>query len=228
MRRLTENFWIAEGEPVSFLTLPFTTRMTVARLANGELWVHSPIRYTDALAAELATLGPVRYMVAPNRLHHLFLDDWRKHYPDAALYGTGELARKRTDLSFDGLLTRDGEYPWSEDIASLLFTGSPAMEEAVFLHRSSRTLIVTDLIENFPADTLSWLQRCLARFAGILAPNGRTPIDWRLSFLFGRGRARECLRAIESWQPERIVLAHGRIVETDAMAFLERSFRWLR
>ncbi|PWI32310.1 hypothetical protein DI392_16700 [Vibrio albus] len=227
MVEISANIWVFDGKAVPFLTLPFTTRMTVIRLRENELWVHSPIELTSELKSHIHSLGTVKYLIAPNHLHHLFLKEWQEHYPDAASYGTAEVIKKRNDLNFAGELLTEGNYPWEPEVTQLLFTGSPLMEECVFMHNQSGSLIVTDLIENFPPSDFTPTQRLLARCTGILAPNGKMPIDWRMSFLFHKKEARKHYAKILGWKPERIILAHGNLINTGAMTFLHRSFGWL-
>ena len=227
MQQIADRLWIFNGEAVPFFTLPYTTRMTVIRLSCGSLWVHSPIRLNEALKQQIDQLGTVRYLIAPNQLHHLFLPDWLQQYPQAQLFGTQGVQDKRPDIRFDGLLTADFSAPWQDEIQQLLFTGSAVMEEAVFFHKASKILIVTDLIENFAPQSFTPLKRLLAKAAGILAPNGKMPADWRLSFLFHKAEARVHMQRIIGWQPEKISMAHGLIIEKDAVAFLHRSFSWL-
>ncbi|MBY4678978.1 DUF4336 domain-containing protein [Marinobacterium arenosum] len=227
MNRVGENIWTFDGGTVPFFSLPYSTRMTVVRLASGALWVHSPIKLDDALKVQVDALGEVKYLIAPNSLHHLFVDAWQQSYPDAQTFGTAGVQKKRQDLKFDGLLTSADDYPWNDEIGQLLFTGSPAMEECVFFHRPTRTLIVTDLVENFAPQAFKQWQRVIAKAVGVLAPNGKMPLDWRLSFMFGKTAARAHLETILAWQPARIIMAHGLIVEEDAVGFLRRSFSWL-
>lgn len=227
MKQLAENLWIFDGEAVPFFHMPYTTRMTVIRLASGLLWVHSPIKLSAELRAEIDTLGQVGYLIAPNHLHHLFIGEWQTAFPESKSYGTQEVLKKRADLSFDAVLTSDGveaEWPWQTEIEQEMFTGSPAMQECVFFHKASSTLIVTDLIENFSAEHFNAWQRIVAKMAGILAPNGKMPIDWRLSFFFSKNQARQHVKRILAWKPQKIVMSHGVIVEQEAEAFLKRSF----
>lgn len=229
MQKLNESLWVFEGSNVSFFTMPFSTRMVVVQLADGKLWVHSPIKLTDALLQEIQQLGEVGYLIAPNHLHHLFIDQWQKAFPDALTYGTEEVAKKRSDLKFDGVLdsSQTENLPWHKELDQLLFTGSRAMEECVFFHKASNTLIVTDLVENFRPDFFKPWQRVIAKGVGILHPNGKMPIDWRLSFLFSKAEARQHIQTILSWKPETLIMAHGVIVEENASEFLKRSFAWL-
>ncbi|XKE44489.1 DUF4336 domain-containing protein [Halomonas organivorans] len=227
MRQWDEDLWLFEGETVPFMGLPYATRMTVVRLPDGGLWVHSPIRLTPERQRQLDGLGPVHHLVAPNHLHHLFLDAWQRAYPGALTHGTPELIAKRRDLRFDGTL--EAPHPdWQPVIDQRLFTGSPRMAECVFFHRPSATLIVADLVENFPPESLRPWQRWLARVTGILAPHGGMPLDWRLTFLGHRRTARAHLEALLDWAPERLILSHGRLIEHDAQTYLIRAFHWLR
>lgn len=228
MKSIAENVWIFDGEAVRFFSFPFTTRMTIIALANGDLWVHSPIKLEPALQAEVDALGRVKYLIAPNHLHHLFVADWQRAYPDALLYGTKGVIRKRRDLSFDGTLDDTDESPWQQELDQLLFTGSPAMQECVFFHRKTAVLVVADLIENMPPDALPFFKRQIAKLGGVLAPNGKMPLDWRLSFYPRRSEARRHIQRILSWKPEKIILSHGEIIEENAAAFLRRSFKWVK
>jgi hypothetical protein len=201
--------------------------MTIIRLSTGELWVHSPIKLTEEVQNKVDKLGVIKYVIAPNHLHHLFLSDWKLSYPDIAFYGTDEVIKKRGDIKFNHSLNQEKDWPWTLDIDQVLFTGSPLMEECVFFHKSSSSLIVTDLIENFPSGGFNCCQRVVAKGVGILAPNGKMPLDWRLSFLFNKSIARTHLSVINGWQPKVIIMSHGLIVEKYAKDFLKRSFSWL-
>lgn len=227
MKEISNNLWIFDGSSVTFMLLPFTTRMTIVKLSDATLWVHSPIELTAELKAQVDSMGEVQYLIAPNHLHHLFLKEWQDTYPNAQTYGTREVIKKRNDLNFTSELASDNSYPWSNDIDTLLFTGSPLMEESIFLHQESKSLIVTDLIENFPSTDFTRTQCIFAKFTGILAPNGKTPIDWRMSFLFHKKEARKHYLQMAQWQPQRIIMAHGEIVDNKAMTFLNKSFSWL-
>ncbi|GGY47611.1 hypothetical protein GCM10011297_20540 [Bacterioplanes sanyensis] len=226
MLELADDIWVVAGETVPFFTLPFSTRMVVVRLADGGLWIHSPVRLRPAMQQQLDALGEVRYLIAPNALHHLFLADWQEAYPQAHSYGTQGVAKKRPDLHFDGILDDANQWPWQPSLHTAFITGSAVMQEAVFFHRPSHTLIVTDLIENFAKDALPIGKRWLAQLAGVVAPNGKTPLDWRLTFYGHKSEIRSHIEQLLSWQPQRIVMAHGVIVHEQAEAFLRRSFAW--
>ncbi len=227
LAKIATDLWIYEGETVSFYGYPYTTRMTVVRLTENSLWIHSPEKLTKQLQAELATIGEVRYLVSPNHLHHLFLPEWIAAYPQARNYAAPGLKKKRPDIHFDKELADHAETEWSKDIDQLIFRGSFAMQEVIFFHRPSRTLILTDLIENFPQDHFQGWQKHIAKFAGILAPDGKAPIDFRLSFLFGKPKARAARDRMFDWQPQNIILSHGQCIFGEGEKYMRKAFAWV-
>ncbi|WP_440057049.1 DUF4336 domain-containing protein (plasmid) [Pseudoalteromonas sp. T1lg65] len=228
MNKVAEDIWVVEGEVVSFCKMPYATRMTIVRLQNGELFIHSPIRLSRELQLKLLELGEVKYLIAPNHLHHLFISDWLDAYPEAQSYGTQEVINKRKDLRFNGSFNLNRKWPWEAELSQELFTGSFSMQECVFFHPASKVLILTDLIENFSGQEFNWWQKLVAQFIGILAPNGKTPLDWRLTFMFNKETARQHAQKIMAWQPDIVIMSHGMIVTDNAGGFLARAFNWLR
>lgn len=232
LRPFGDELWIAEGPIVDFHSFPYPTRMVVARLGGGALWVWSPIPLDQGLREEVGSLGRPAHLVSPNRLHHLFLAEWAGTFPDACLWGLPPVIRKYPELDITAL----GDRPpagWRGEIDQVLFAGSVVMDEVVFFHRASRTAVFADLIENFDLDFLrrtpgwSGWRGWVGRHWGITEPFGMAPLEWRWSFL-RRGAARRALAQILSWNPKRVVMAHGNWIERDGRAFVERSFRWLR
>ena len=73
--------WLIDGPAIRFYGVPFSTRATVIRLRSGNIWVHSPTRLTESLRAEVAELGPVRHLVAPNWIHYAYLTEWQAAFP---------------------------------------------------------------------------------------------------------------------------------------------------
>jgi hypothetical protein len=217
--------YASEGPSVSFYGFAYPTRMAIIVLADGGLFVWSPIALTAALKAEVDALGPVRCIVSPNRLHHLFLGEWNAAYPQARLYASPGLRKKRKDLRFDDELGDKAAPEWVADIDQVLMRGS-FLTEAVFFHRSSGTALFTDLLQNFPPDWFKGWRGVLARLDGIVAPCPGAPREWRASF-FDRRAARAALRMILAWPIERVLVAHGESPTANGAAFVRRGFAWL-
>ena len=177
------ELWLAEGPVVPFLPgLPYPTRMAVVRLAGGGLWVWNPVALDDGLAAEVDALGPVHDVVAPNKLHHLFVGEWKERYPAARLHAAPGLAKKRKDLSWDAELGDEPAPSWAGEIDQVVFGGSLFLDEVVFFHRASRTALVTDLIQRFPADEMHGFRGWFMGKWGLVGERGSTPLEWRALF----------------------------------------------
>ena len=71
LKKIADNLWVVDGEEVrmdfKFFKVPFSTRMTVIRLKNGDIWLHSPIKPSDNLLSEIKQLGEVKHLIAPKQ-----------------------------------------------------------------------------------------------------------------------------------------------------------------
>lgn len=227
LREFSKDIWTCQGEIVSWYGMPYSTRMTIVPLGQNKLWVHSPVKICEDLLADIAEFGEPAFLVSPNKIHNLYLKEWASEFPNAAIFASPGLAEKRSDLEFDGELTDLPEAAWRDHLDQTIFRGSRVMEEVVFFHHGSKTLIVADLVENFPPDHFQGFRKVLAKLTGIVSPNGKMPLDWRLSFIFGKRQASQCFEKLMAWQPENLIVAHGECVKGNATEFLKKSFSWL-
>lgn len=236
LKKVDDDIWIVDGGLIKMSVLafgiPFSTRMTVVRLTDGSLWLHSPVEPDDQLFEAIDALGAVKHLVSPNKIHYAFISDWKKRYPEATAWSSPGVEERAASqdipVDFDASLEDKAPAGWSEEIDQLIFKGSRVLEEVVFFHKKSRTLILTDLIENFePEQTTNPLWRFVYKAAGIAHPDGQTPVDMRLTFAGNKDKARRCYNQVLQWQPEKIILAHGKWYEKDGTVELKRAFRWL-
>lgn len=219
------EIWLADGPQADVAGFRYPTRMAVMRLAGG-LLVWSPVALTEALRRDIAGLGEVRWLVAPNSLHHLFLRDWQDAFPDARLYAAPGLAARRPDLAIDAELGEAPVVEWSGELEHVLVRGNRITTEAVFFHRASGTVLFTDLLQLFPPGWFRGWRAVVARLDLMTEPEPAVPRKFRLAFT-DRRAARAALERILVWPAERVVMAHGRPVERDGRAFIGRAFRWL-
>lgn len=231
LKLFAEEIWVADGPEIGMryfgVTLPFPTRMTVVRMPDGMLWIHSPIAWNDGLGSLIDRLGKVCYLVAPNTLHYSHLAEWQARYPQARSYIPPGLSGKSARRAIGEVLCRRPPAAWVNAFGQCLVSGTLLTEVDLF-HRASRTLILTDLIENFELSRVRhWLLRWIMRAFGAADPDGKAPIDMQLSFFGHRPAVREAARQMIAWAPERIVVAHGRCYDANAVAELHRAFRWV-
>ena len=199
-------------------------RMTALPLADAGVALVSPIPIDDALAARVEALGPVRFLIAPNLLHHLYLGAAKERWPDAIVLAPSALRAKRPDLAIDAAL-EDGLPPeLAAGVRAIKIDGAPAVEEFVFFHEASGTLVVTDLLfhvthpRGFIAHVVLWLVGCYKRLAQSRA--------WRF-FVKDRAAAARSARLVTGLSFERLIPAHGDVIQSGARPQVERALAWM-
>jgi hypothetical protein len=232
VKPVADDIWIVDGPEIEMrylgFGLPFPTRMTIVRLPSGQLWLHSPIAPDEGLVSTIRGMGDVAWLIAPSTLHYWYLPDWQALFPQARSFAPAALRGKaRRALRIDEVLQDAALEAWRGSIDQCLVSNR-LLTEVDFFHEPSRTLILTDLIENFEADRVPGrCLRCAIRLGGAVDPDGKAPYDMQFSFLGHRRELRQAVRRMIGWAPERIILAHGRWYPRDGVAELERAFRWV-
>ena len=220
------EIWISDGATVSTGGFHYGTRMAVIRLSDGGLFIWSPVKLTQELRDQVDAIGDVRHLIAPNSLHHMFLDDWRTAYPNALAYAAPRLRSKRKDIEFAGDLGDEPAAAWAGDIDQVVMRGCLITSEVVFFHRKSATVLFTDLIQQFPKGWFSGWREIVARFDLMMESEPSVPRKFRNTFV-NRRAARAALARIQAWPAERVLMAHGAPIERDGRAFIGRAFAWL-
>jgi len=166
----------------------------------------------------------VCFVVAPNRVHHLYAGDVVKNYPEARLWIAPGLERKRPDLVYEAILGDEAPAEWRGQVDQVFFAGRPYENEVVFFHRASRTLITCDLAFNF-GPTAATATRVLMRLIQSYGRLGPTKLDPLL--IRDRRAARESLERILAWDFDRVVVAHGDVQESGGREILRKGYAWL-
>lgn len=229
---VADGVWIVDGLSIGFgmlgVKLEHPTRMTVLALQDGSLLLHSPTAHTPELKDAIDALGNVRWIVGPNRVHYWWVADWHAAYPDAQVWLAPRIreqaarAGKPIDFAVHDLDATQA-YPWEPDILTVATPRGRFMTEYELFHRATRTLVLTDLVENHELEKIdSSLTRMFFRIAGA---TGQAPRDVR--WFVAREPLRRAIETMIAWQPERILLCHGRWYERDGVAELHRIFEWL-
>lgn len=233
---VASNIWTLEAEgfvyyrPPAQPRYPYPHRGVVIRLQNNDLFILSPIALTPALKQAVDALGPVKYLVSPNHIHHLHLGEWSEAYPAATLYASPGLVAKRKDLTFEKTLSTDQpESGWEGQIEQSLFKSwNGWFDELVFFHCESCTVVLTDMVMDFDPSTFSALSQRTTQWNLMYRQTPRT-----IQFLhaFGRDRLRQVMEKIHSWEPEHLIVAHSPWQCVDGKmqvsAFLDSAFGWL-
>ncbi|MEQ8469274.1 DUF4336 domain-containing protein [Coleofasciculus sp. E1-EBD-02] len=229
LRKIDRNIWVAE-QTLRYFGLSVGTRMTVIRFSNGELAVISPIQINDQTTDQINELGNVKYIIAPNLFHYLFLSDFKALYPQAKIYAVSGLKVKKPELYIDRVLEDNIteflgqlEYLLFEGFNTFLPIGVFPINEYVFFHSESHTLILTDTAfyfdETFPLTT-----RLASKIMGgykKLRPSLLEQLATQ-----EKEKVKQSVQKVLKWDFRKVIVAHGSIVEHDAKKQFKEGYEW--
>lgn len=227
IKQLAPDLWIVDDAmPLPKGMFPFalpaflgksTLRMTIVRLSDGGVLVHSPVRHHERVVEAVRAIGPVRFIVGPCVMHTTFLRPWHALFPDAKLVVAPRTQRRIA--SFAGVPELDDNAPLAPDDLEQVYMDGHTNRETLFLHKWSRTLIATDFVYNIGANTglgeAAWL-----RIAGVRNPLGvtrQTRKGVRKPDAFAPK-----LERLLSWDFDRLIMSHGDVIERGGKAALAR------
>ncbi|MDJ0598028.1 MAG: DUF4336 domain-containing protein [Crocosphaera sp.] len=230
LKQVDHCIWVAE-QPLKFLGLEVGTRMTVILQSDCSLLLISPIKINFALKQQLSNLGTVKYIIAPNLFHHLYLEHSHQLYPQAKLIAPLGLETKQPSLEISLTFERDvinfnGELEYIPFQGFQVFIPPKIAEvnEIVFFHPNSKTLIITDSAFNFDCN-FPFITQFATR---ILGSNRSLKPSW-LEKIATRDKeiTRQAIDKILAWDFQRVIMAHGNIVEENAKEKLTAGYQWL-
>ena len=200
--------------------------MTIVKLESGTLLLHSPCRPSDDLVAEIASLGTVSDVVAPNWFHDLYLTEYRRLYSDAAFWGPAFLRRRRKAI-IDYALEGSEQPKWSGELTHIVLPGLLTFDESIFYHVSTKTLIVADVLMNAALPPgAPFLTRLGYRIFDLRGQLKVFPI-LRWFGVASQPTIRKAVSQIFAWSPEKLIVGHGNPINQGASAQLRAAFAWL-
>jgi hypothetical protein len=223
LHALAPGFWDYNA-PMRVAGMHLGHRMTVVQLPNRSLWIHSPVAYTPALAAELRDLGRIGDVIAPNGMHDTYLEGWLAAFPEARFHGAPGFEKFRPDLKFTDRLTETPHAHWASVFEQHVVGGMPRLNEVVFLHRATRTLILTDLVFNLGPE-MPWLSRALLKLNDCYCKFG--PSRLLKTVIKDRAALRTSIDHILTWDFDAVVVSHGDNVPTGGKEKLRAAFAFL-
>jgi glyoxylase-like metal-dependent hydrolase (beta-lactamase superfamily II) len=219
IRQLTEDITIFSKPFLRSGLIPFGGRSTAIRMKDGGVWVLASTPLDGETRATIDSMGPVKYIVGADSVHHLFLGQFQKAYPEAKLIAVQEAIDKKTaeGLRFDGAWGKDEpgtKYGFEPEIQHIYFTGH-SNKDVAFYHADSKTLIEADLLFNLPAtEQYSQAKSWLPIFGFGLQPDSAIQ-----KFAVTNGMAKDVeamkrdAKAVAAWDFDRIIPCHGDVIE---------------
>ena len=223
---VSNRIWL-KTYPVHYAGLDLFARTTVIRLAIGEVMVHSPSPIDEELLDSIRDIGPVAHLIAPGSYHYFYVAAWQEAFPEATVWICPGVERKRPDLDFDWFLSDHAPDAWADELDQVLVRGNRFIWEVVFLDRPSKTLIVTDLLENIgeKSGAVGWQLKLWWKVVFHMWDNPKPAPEYQMGWKNKRAAKRSLERILE-WDFDRIVLSHGENIESDAKAVLRKA--WAR
>ncbi|MGK7951744.1 MAG: DUF4336 domain-containing protein [Xenococcaceae cyanobacterium] len=229
LKSLDRELWVAE-QPFKYLGLPVSTKMTVILRSGGRLVLISPIKIDTETKAQLDSIGKVEFIIAPNLFHYLYIQGCQQLYPQAKLIAPPGLKTKQPDLALDLTFCKD-EISFDGELEYTLFKGFQTwippqikpLNEIVFFHPVSKTLILTDTAFNFDR-SFPFVTQLAARVIGCyenLRPSWLEKIATK-----DKEGVKDSLKKILAWDFQRIIMAHGNIVEVNAKERFLAGYQW--
>lgn len=241
---------------ITTLSVPFSRfglikiggRGTLVKLQTGNVAVFSPVALTPAVKSKVKSIGPIKYIVAPDIEHHIFLTPWAAEYPEAEVIGVEGLPEKREGnpdtkgTKFHHIFSSKNKLdmrisPEFDEEFAYEYFHSHTNKELVFLHKPSRTLIEADVLFNLPA-TEQYSKAGVDPRSGIFTKlfaslmNTKGDLVWQKRFLWyaaaGKDRAgfAESAKRIRQWDYDRIIPCHGDVIETGGKSIMEQATAW--
>ncbi|MFZ6751467.1 DUF4336 domain-containing protein [Undibacterium sp. Ren11W] len=212
LKEITENLWHLEHH-FTLRGVPLSSRMTVIRLSDGRLCLHSPVPISSAVQQNINQLGIVRFILAPSKKHHKFVAECAALFPDAEIFGAPGLMQKCADIVGLQEIPSHKNPPWWPELECFLFNGIPSMNEMVWFHRGSATLVLSDLCQWWRGE-LPFLASCFASFNGV-SKQMAVPNTVQLR-IHDHSAARLSAERILQWPFTRVITAHNVIIEEHA------------
>lgn len=221
-RALADGLWVAVRELRMRPGLRLPTHMTLLRRRDGGLLVHAPVHLDSSLLSAVRSLGDVAALIAPNTFHYSFVAEWVREFPRARLFAAPGLAERVPTLPPSTPLTDMPPADWAGELEQIVFGPVGPFSEVAFLQRATGTLLLSDLAFHLVRFDGS-LQKLGWRLMGV-PPSFGPSRSARLTLLRDRQAARPYLQRIAAWEFQRIIVAHGEVVESDGNALFRRAF----
>lgn len=203
------KIWCSERQ-LWFSGVKLRARTTFVRLGDGSLLVHSPAPLTDPITEQLRDLGPVKWLVIPNRFHHRGTPAAMQHFPDARVVGPASVIERNGAVKLNFTWGDPRLHELLPEFEGFPLEGVPFLDETLLLHRPTQTLLGADIVLSANHED-HWTWRYAARITGCYG-RLRVPPDVTKKIVDKRAAAQSLQRLLDTLA-QRLVVAHAPVVE---------------
>ncbi|THU80656.1 hypothetical protein K435DRAFT_785353 [Dendrothele bispora CBS 962.96] len=200
IREVAKNVWTFSRPFARFGIFPIGGRSTAIKLQDGNVWILASTPLDSQTKSTLDTLGPVRFIVGADAVHHLYLSEFKRAYPDAKLIAPKDATERVQDksLKFDGV--------WGVDSRDTNYFSGFKNKDVAFFHPASKTMIQADLLFNLPPTEQYSKSKSSGKVPGFSTFG---PSSWLHS------KVTSALAVDNAWDFDRIIPCHGDVIEKD-------------
>jgi hypothetical protein len=227
LKQIDSDIWVAK-QPLQYFGLNIGTRMTVIRLANNELVVISPIPVNETIKTQLNEIGIVKNIISPNLFHYLFASDFKNLYSTATFWAGSGLKIKKPNLPIDknlndkgGIFGNELEYIFFDGMKTITLSGFDSLNEYIFFHSVSQTLILTDTAFNFD-DSFPTVTKLVAKIIG--GYNNLSPSLLEKIATTEKDKVKKSVEKVLHWDFKRVIMAHGSIIESNGKEKFKQGY----
>lgn len=209
--------------PMGMIVIP--VRCSVVKLKTGENVMISPIDFTEAQLRQIEAMGPITHVIAPCLIHHLFLKKAIERFKPREVWGPPRCREVLPEIPFSHVFGMD-RWPFELHLPYLQIDGVPRINEVVFYHVDTKTLICADLCFNLQ-NPKGWAAPVMLRLLGTYKRFGVSRVQAR--FMKDRASFEASVRNVLKWNFETIAMGHGDLLvghgrERLASAMRERGY----
>jgi hypothetical protein len=195
----------------------FERRMTVVRLAGGNLAIYSPMALSESQMMRLEELGRPAFIIVPGSHHRLDAKIWKDRYPGAKVVASAG-AREAVEevVAVDNAAPDFGD----PNVAFFTVPGTSRDEAALTIKSDGgTTLILNDILAN--VQNAKGINGVIAYVFGFAGKPPKIPLPEKLSIIDDKKALAAQLREWADMPTlKRIVVSHGEIIDTDPAGVL--------
>ena len=206
--------------PLRAFGIDFRRSVTLLRLADGRVVIHSSAPFTAEDVEAIRHFGVTSWLVEATLMHDTFARPVNAVFPELPYLAPNGFAK------LSGVPTRPLYPPpsdWTGQIEVLKVEGLRKINEHALFHRAAQTLVLADLLFHFPADSRGW-PRFFARHIMRLPRLSGISAFFRLMI-----RDREAfslsMKRMANWDFEQIVVGHGEPIQNNAKRIFAQALR---